>query len=83
MAPATMSKSGWALIEARTTRSVEFVPICRPPNSATARNVSGICLGVTRSATPTRCGAAVAGRLAHRRRYDAVDVPALTRRQGR
>jgi len=84
MAPTTMSRSGWALIEARDDlEGVEFQP--NLPKSEFHKlldDVSGICLGVTPFSDPeldaapqlqfvSRIGVG----------YAAVDVPALTRRK--
>ena len=48
MVPTTMSKSGWALIEARDdVEGVEFVPtIPKPEFHKVLEEASGICLGV-------------------------------------
>ncbi len=84
MAPTTMSKAGWALIEARDDlEGVEFTP-----NLPTAEfhklldDVSGICLGITPFSDPELDAAPqiqVVSRIGVG--YDAVDVPALTRRK--
>ena len=55
MVPATMSKSGWALIEARDdVEGVEFVPnLPKAEFHKVLEEASGICLGVMPSATPS------------------------------
>jgi D-3-phosphoglycerate dehydrogenase len=83
MAPATMSKSGWALIEARDDlEGVEFAPTMpKPEFRQMLDDVSGICLGVTPFSDPELDAAPqlqVVSRIGVG--YDAVDVPALTRR---
>ena len=54
MAPATMSKAGWALIEARDDlEGVEYVPtIPNPEFYQLLEETSGICLGVRRFSDP-------------------------------
>jgi D-3-phosphoglycerate dehydrogenase len=84
MAPATMSKSGWALIEARDDlEGVEFSPqIPKAEFHKMLEDVSGICLGVTPFSDPELDAAPqlqVVSRIGVG--YDAVDVPALTRRK--
>src|SRR5580658_10413732 len=84
MAPTTMSKAGWALIEARDDlEGVEFTP-----NLPTAEfhevleEASGICLGTQPFSDPELDAAPqlqVVSRIGVG--YDAVDVPALTRRK--
>lgn len=84
MFPVTMSKSGRALIEARDdVEGVEFAP-----NLPTAEfrklleDVSGICLGITPFSDPELDAGPlmeVVSRIGVG--YDAVDVPALTRRK--
>jgi D-3-phosphoglycerate dehydrogenase / 2-oxoglutarate reductase len=84
MAPATMSKAGWALIEARDDlEGVEFAPsLPKPEFHKLLEDVSGICLGVTPFSDPELDAAPqlqVVSRIGVG--YDAVDVPALTRRK--
>jgi D-3-phosphoglycerate dehydrogenase len=83
MAPMTMSKSGWALIEARDDlEGVEFAPnLPKPEFHKLLEDVSGICLGVTPFSDPELDAAPqlqVVSRIGVG--YDAVDVPALTKR---
>jgi len=84
MAPATMSKAGWALIEARDdVEGVEFAPtIPKAEFHKLLSEASGICLGVT-PFSDTELDASplleVVSRIGVG--YDAVDVPALTRRR--
>jgi D-3-phosphoglycerate dehydrogenase / 2-oxoglutarate reductase len=83
MAPTTMSKSGWALIEARDDlEGVEFSPtISKPEFHKMLEDISGICLGVTPFSDPELDAAPqiqVVSRIGVG--YDAVDVPALTKR---
>jgi D-3-phosphoglycerate dehydrogenase len=83
MAPATMSRAGWALIESRDDlEGVEFVPqIAKPDFHKLLEDVSGICLGITPFSDPELDAAPqiqVVSRIGVG--YDAVDVPALTRR---
>ena len=71
MAPATMSKAGWALIEQRDDlEGVEFQPnLPKAEFHKLLEDVSGICLGVMPFSDPELgCRAAASGRLAHRRR---------------
>ncbi len=84
MVPTTMSRSGWALIEARDdVEAVEFAPTIaegRIPQAARGRerHLPG---RARRSATPRstpRRMLEVVARIGVG--YDAVDVPALTRR---
>jgi D-3-phosphoglycerate dehydrogenase len=84
MAPATMSKAGWALIESREDlEGVEFSPqIAKADFHKLLEDVSGICLGVTPFSDPELDAAPqlqVVSRIGVG--YDAVDVPALTRRK--
>ena len=84
MTPTTMSKSGWALIEARDdVEGVEFVPtIPKPEFHKVLEEASGICLGVQPFSDPELDAAShleVVSRIGVG--YDAVDVPALTRRK--
>src|SRR5690348_8742987 len=83
MVPTTMSKSGWAVIEARDdVEGVEFQP--NIPNAefhALLEECSGICLGVRRFSDPELDAGPqleVVSRIGVG--YDEVDVPALTRR---
>jgi D-3-phosphoglycerate dehydrogenase / 2-oxoglutarate reductase len=83
MAPATMSRSGWALIESRDDlEGVEFSPqIAKADFHKLLEDVSGICLGVTPFSDPELDAAPqlqVVSRIGVG--YDAVDVPALTKR---
>ena len=84
MVPTTMSKSGWAIVEAREdVEGVEFVPTI--PNAEFHhcwRTRAGIASACSRSATPNSTPAPqleVVSRIGVG--YDAVDVPALTRRK--
>jgi D-3-phosphoglycerate dehydrogenase / 2-oxoglutarate reductase len=84
MVPTTMSKSGWALIEARDdVEGVSFVPTI--PNAEFHKlleEASGICLGVRRFSDPELDAGQqieVVSRIGVG--YDEVDVPALTRRK--
>src|SRR5438045_2219091 len=84
MVPTTMSKSGWALIEARDdVEGVEFVPtIPKAEFHKVIEEASGICLGVQPFSDPELDAAPhmeVVSRIGVG--YDAVDVPALTRRK--
>jgi D-3-phosphoglycerate dehydrogenase len=84
MAPATMSKAGWALIEARDdVEGVEFAPtIPKAEFHRLLSEASGICLGVTPFSDPELDASPlleVVSRIGVG--YDAVDVPALTRRK--
>src|SRR5437016_10221706 len=84
MVPATLSKSGWALIEARDdVEGVEFVPtIPKPEFHKVLEEASGICLGVQPFSDPELDAAPhleVVSRIGVG--YDAVDLPALTRRK--
>ena len=82
MVPTTMSKAGWAIIEARDdVEGVQFAPTI--PNAEfhqSASKTSAARLGPGRSASPSspRRRAPVVARIGVG--YDAVDVPALTRR---
>src|SRR6266699_6163325 len=83
MVPTTMSKSGWALIEARDdVEGVEFVPtVPKAEFHQLLEEASGICLGVQPFSDPELDAAPlleVVSRIGVG--YDAVDVPALTRR---
>jgi D-3-phosphoglycerate dehydrogenase / 2-oxoglutarate reductase len=84
MVPTTMSKSGWALIEARDdVEGVEFVPtIPKAEFHKVLEEASGICLGTQPFSDPELDAAPlmeVVSRIGVG--YDAVDVPALTRRR--
>jgi D-3-phosphoglycerate dehydrogenase len=84
MVPATMSRSGWALIEARDdVEAVEFTPnLPKAEFHKVLEEASGICLGVQPFSDPELDAAPlleVVSRIGVG--YDAVDVPALTRRQ--
>ena len=84
MVPTTMAKSGWALIEARDdVEGVEFVPtIPKAEFHQVLAEASGICLGVQPFSDPELDAAPhleVVSRIGVG--YDAVDVPALTRRK--
>ena len=84
MVPTTMSKAGWALIEARDdVEGVEFVPtIPKAEFHRALEEASGICLGVQPFSDPeldAAPGLQVVSRIGVG--YDAVDVPALTRRK--
>jgi D-3-phosphoglycerate dehydrogenase len=84
MAPATMSKSGWALIHSRDdVEGVEFTPTMpKAEFHKMLEDVSGICLGVTPFSDPELDAAPmieVVSRIGVG--YDAVDVPALSKRK--
>src|SRR5260370_4045840 len=84
MVPTTMSKSGWAIIEASDdVEGVEFVPtIPKAEFHKVLEEASGICLGVQPFSDPELDAAPlleVVSRIGVG--YDAVDVPALTRRK--
>ena len=84
MVPATMSRSGRALIEARDdVEGVEFAPtIPKAEFHRLLSEASGICLGVTPFSDPELDASPlleVVSRIGVG--YDAVDVPALTRRK--
>jgi D-3-phosphoglycerate dehydrogenase / 2-oxoglutarate reductase len=81
--PTTMSKAGWALVEAREdVEGVEFVPnLPRAEFHAALEEASGIALGVQPFSDPELDAAPsleVVSRIGVG--YDAVDVPALSRR---
>src|SRR5580704_7135547 len=83
MVPKTMSKAGWAVIEARDdVEGVEFVPtIPKAEFHKVLEECSGICLGMQPFSDPELDAAPmleVVSRIGVG--YDAVDVPALTRR---
>src|SRR5216684_8402500 len=82
--PTTMSKSGWAVVEARDdVEGVSFVPtIPKAEFHKALEEASGICLGVQPFSDPELDAAPqleVVSRIGVG--YDAVDVPALTRRK--
>ena len=84
MVPATLSKAGRALIAARDdVEGVEFVPtIPKADFHKILEEASGICLGVQPFSDPELDAAPsleVVSRIGVG--YDAVDVPALTRRK--
>src|SRR6266849_9331847 len=84
MVPTTMSRSGWALIEARDdVEGVSFVPtIPKAEFHKALEEASGICLGVQPFSDPELDAAPqleVVSRIGVG--YDAVDVPALTKRK--
>jgi D-3-phosphoglycerate dehydrogenase / 2-oxoglutarate reductase len=84
MVPTTMSKAGWAVIEARDdVEGVEFVPtIAKAEFHKVLEEAHGICLGVQPFSDPELDAAPelqVVSRIGVG--YDAVDVPALTRRK--
>src|ERR671929_2419838 len=83
MVPTTMSKAGWAVIEARDdVEGVEFVPtVPKAEFHKVLEEAHGICLGVQPFSDPELDAAPhleVVSRIGVG--YDAVDVPALTRR---
>jgi D-3-phosphoglycerate dehydrogenase len=82
--PATISKAGWAVLEARDdVEGVEFAPNLPLAKFHKAlEEASGICLGIQRFSDPELDAAPlieVVSRIGVG--YDAVDVPALTRRK--
>ncbi len=84
MVPTTLSKSGWAVIQARDdVEGVEFVPnLPKAEFHKMLEEASGICLGVQPFSDPELDAAPeleVVSRIGVG--YDAVDVPALTRRK--
>src|SRR5579864_4362902 len=84
MLPSTMSKAGWALVEARDdVEGVEFAPNLPVAEfHKVLEEASGICLGIQRFSDPELDAAPqleVVSRIGVG--YDAVDVPALTRRK--
>jgi len=84
MAPTTMSKAGWTLIEARDDLDgVPFEPgISKADFHKLLDGVAGVALGVTPFSDPELDAASqleVVSRIGVG--YDAVDVPALTRRR--
>src|SRR3954454_3449106 len=83
MVPTTMSKSGWALIEARDdVEGVEFVPtIPKAEFHKVLEDASGICLGVQPFSDPELAAASPLELLSRfGAAYDAVDVRAFPRR---
>jgi len=83
MVPTTMSKAGWAVIAARDdVEGVEFTPNLPVADfHKVLEECSGICLGIQRFSDPELDAAPlleVVSRIGVG--YDAVDVPALTRR---
>jgi D-3-phosphoglycerate dehydrogenase len=84
MVPTTMSKSGWAVIQTRDdVEGVEFAPnLPKAEFHKVLEEASGICLGVQPFSDPELDAAPeleVVSRIGVG--YDAVDVPALTRRK--
>jgi D-3-phosphoglycerate dehydrogenase / 2-oxoglutarate reductase len=82
--PTTMSKSGWAIVEAREdVEGVSFVPtVPKAEFHQILEEASGICLGVQPFSDPELDAAPqleVVSRIGVG--YDAVDVPALTARK--
>ena len=82
--PTTMSRSGWAIVEARDdVEGVSFVPtVPKAEFHQILEEASGICLGVQPFSDPELDAAPlleVVSRIGVG--YDAVDVPALTRRK--
>jgi D-3-phosphoglycerate dehydrogenase / 2-oxoglutarate reductase len=82
--PTTMARAGWALVEARDdVEGVSFVPtVPKAELHRLLEDVSGIALGVQLFSNP-ELDAAPALEVVSRIGvgYDAVDVPALTRRK--
>lgn len=82
--PTTMSKAGWALVEAREDlEGVSFVPtVSKAELRELLADISGVALGVQPFSDP-ELDAAPALEVVSRIGvgYDAVDVPALTRRK--
>ncbi|HMD63706.1 MAG TPA: NAD(P)-dependent oxidoreductase, partial [Stellaceae bacterium] len=82
--PTTMSKAGWALVEARDdVEGVSFVPtVPKAELHRLLEDVAGVALGVQPFSDPELDAAPeleVVSRIGVG--YDAVDVPALTRRK--
>jgi D-3-phosphoglycerate dehydrogenase / 2-oxoglutarate reductase len=82
--PTTMSKAGWALVEARDdVEGVSFVPtVPKTELHRLLEDVAGVALGVQPFSDPELDAAPeleVVSRIGVG--YDAVDVPALTRRR--
>src|SRR3954453_24186175 len=84
MVPKTMSKSGWRVIEARDdVEAGEFAPtIPKAEFHKVLEEASGICLGVQPFSDPELDAAPqLEGVSRIGVGYDAVDVPALTKRK--
>ena len=84
MVPTTMSRAGWAVIEARDdVEGVAFAPnLPKAEFHQVLEEASGVCLGVQPFSDPELDAAPrleVVSRIGVG--YDAVDVPALTRRR--
>src|SRR5579871_5791135 len=84
MVPTTMSRAGWAVIEARDdVEGVSFAPnLPKAEFHQVLEEASGVCLGVQPFSDPELDAAPrleVVSRIGVG--YDAVDVPALTRRR--
>src|SRR5579884_4365749 len=84
MVPTTMSRAGWAVIEARDdVEGVAFAPnLPKAEFHQVLEEASGVCLGVQPFSDPELDAAPrleVVARIGVG--YDAVDVPALTRRK--
>ena len=82
--PTTMSKAGWALVEARNdVEGISFVPtVPKEELHRLLEDVSGVALGVQPFSDPELDAAPeleVVSRIGVG--YDAVDVPALSRRK--
>ena len=82
--PTTMAKAGWVLVEARDdVEGVPFVPtVPKPELHRLLEDVAGVALGVQPFSDPELDAAPsleVVSRIGVG--YDAVDVPALTRRK--
>src|SRR5690242_17183752 len=82
--PTTMSKAGWALVEARDdVEGVSFVPmLTKAELHKLLEDIAGVALGVQPFSDPELDAAPqleVVSRIGVG--YDAVDVPALTRRK--
>jgi D-3-phosphoglycerate dehydrogenase len=82
--PTTMSKSGWAIVEAREdVQGIEFAPtISNAEFHALLEDAAGIALGVRRFSDPELDAAPqlqVVSRIGVG--YDEVDVPALNKRK--
>src|SRR5580704_5317400 len=82
--PTTMSKAGWALVEARDdVEGVSFVPtVSKTELHELLKDIAGVALGVQPFSDPELDAAPelqVVSRIGVG--YDAVDVPALTRRK--
>src|SRR5579885_2591761 len=84
MVPTTMSRAGWAVIEARDdVEGIAFAPnLPKAEFHQVLEEASGVCLGVQPFSDPELDAAPrleVVSRIGVG--YDAVDVPALTRRR--